>query len=175
MSGTTCFRFLSPTLRPKYWGLSAPKQNAYLQFYIAVRKHSISAPTRDPGTVYRTPIIKAENRKSGNEALEAHSPETDYKPQRDDVRRRIEELQAADALKYPRMKRVKFPLTCAVFTENYAGMKPGESKEEDNCISLRGKYLDTPRQPFFKNDRKTVLFANSRIEACVHGYCARWL
>jgi hypothetical protein len=99
---------------------------------------------------------------------------TGQRSQRDDVRRRIEELRGADALKYPRMKKDKFSLTCAEFIENFSSIKPKESIEEEN-ITIRGKFLDARRKLISKNDREVVLFANSGIKACVHGYCAGWL
>jgi hypothetical protein len=110
----------------------------------------------------------------GHGALQDPVLGTGQRSQRDDVRRRVEELRAADALKYPRMKKGKFSLTCAEFIENFSGIKPEESREEEN-ITIRGKFLDARRRLISKNDREVVLFANSGIKACVHGYCAGWL
>jgi hypothetical protein len=111
---------------------------------------------------------------SGPGALQDPILGTGQRSQRDDVRRRVEELRAADALKYPRMKKAEFSLTCAKFIENFAGIKPEESIEEKN-ITIRGKFLDARRKLISKDDREIVLFANSGIKARVHRYCAGWL
>jgi hypothetical protein len=67
--------------------------------------------------------------------------ETGCKFRRDDVRRRVEELQAAQALKYPRIKNDKNAKTCAEFTSKYNFLMPGESKEGE-LVTLRGMTPD---------------------------------
>jgi hypothetical protein len=175
MTGNACFRFLRPALQPKYRSLSTPKQDAYVQFYTAVRRFSKSVPRPNLSHLNDTPIIKTENRKPEHASSLEPALENVSKSQREDVRSRIKELRAANALEYPRVQKVEFPMTCAEFRKNYADIKPDESREEDNGITLRGKFLDAPRKLISKKVRKAVFFANSGIQTCVYGHYPRWL
>lgn len=151
--------------------LSAPKQVAYLQFYAAVRRLSSSAPKWSHSTSCDTPDINVESGISQHDALQNPVLETRYKSQRDDVRRRVEELQAAKALKYPRIKGDAKAISCAEFRKFYDSLKPEEFNERE-IVTLRGRLLHTSQKLISKNDRKVVLFTNSGIKARVHGCCA---
>jgi hypothetical protein len=130
-----------------------------------VWSHSTSSDTQD---------IKVESRISKYGAL--HNPvlDTVHTSQRDDVRRRVEELQAAKALEYPRIKGDAKATSCAEFRKSYGSLKPEESKEGE-IVTLRGTFLDISQKLVSKGDRKVVLFANSGIKARVHGCCTGWL
>jgi hypothetical protein len=173
MNSPSCFRFLGPYSQRLNRSLSASKQVGYLQFYAAVRRFRSSAPRWSGSTSCNTPHINVESGISQYGVLQ-NPVESGYKSQRDDVRRRIGELQNAKALKYPRIKRDVKAMSCADFRELFNSLKPEEVKNRE-IVTLRGMFLDTPQKLISKNNRKVVLFANSGIKARVHGCCARWL
>jgi hypothetical protein len=142
MSSLSCFRFLRPYSQQTHRRLAASKQAAYLQFYAGSRRLSSSAPKWNHSTSYGTPDIKAEGGISQHGAPRIPVLETGYKPQRDDVRRRIKELQDAKALKYPRIKGYVKAITCADFRKFYDSLKPEEIKRGE-IVTLRGMILDT--------------------------------
>ncbi len=91
---------------------------------------------------YDTPDIKTDSCLSKHEALQDPALEMGHRSQKDDVRRRVEELRAAEALKYPRMKGSAYAISCANFRAQYDFVKPQESRE-DEIVTLRGMVLDT--------------------------------
>ena len=136
MNSPSCFRFLRPYSQRMSRSVSASKQVAYLHFYAAVRRLSSSASRWSSSTSYDTPDIKAESGMSQHGALQNPVLETGYKSQRDDVRRRIAELAAAKALKYPRIKGDVKAISCAEFRKFYDPLKPEELKKRR--LSLYG-------------------------------------
>lgn len=140
MSIPSCFRFLRPYSRKLHHGLSAPKQAAYLQFYSAVRSFSNSTSTCSHGILSKSQGIEAENSTFQNGALQATVIEPILNSQKDDVRRRVEELQAAQALKYPRIKVDKRAISTVEFRDQYDSLKPEESRD-GKIVTLRGIYF----------------------------------
>jgi len=144
MSIPSCFRFLRPYSQRTHRSLAAPKQAAYLQFYAAARRLSSSAPRWNHSRSYDTSDTRAESGISQHSALRNPVLEAGYTSQRDDVRRRIEELQDAKALKYPRIKQDSKAITCADFRKLYNSLKPEEVKKGE-IVTLRGMFLDTSK------------------------------
>jgi hypothetical protein len=144
MSIPSCLRFLRPYSQRTPRSLAAPEQAAYLQFYAAARRLSSSAPRWNHITSYDTSDIRVERGISQHGALQNPILEASYKSQRDDVRRRTEELQDAQALKYPRIKRDFKAITCADFRKLYNSLKP-EEVIKGEIVTLRGTFLDTTK------------------------------
>lgn len=142
MSIPSCLRFLRPYSRRLHQDFSASKLAAYLQFYAAVRSFHDSASVCGHKTSQNTEVFETENSPSKNGVLQNTVLETSFKSQRDNIRRRVEELQAAQALKYPRIKCDERATTCAGFRNQYGSLKAEESKEEE-IVTLRGMFLST--------------------------------
>jgi hypothetical protein len=135
------------------WDLSVPKRAAYLYFYSAARRLSKSATAR---TVNAAQLLEDHNVEEDTlgDRWETVKPTTlapakaEDRPRgqerREDVKRRVNELQAAQALEYPRIRHDKRAITCSEFRTQYSTLKPEQSKLDDT-VTLRGMSIATSR------------------------------
>ena len=150
MNPSPCFRFLRPHLQRVPQILSAPKRAAYLQFYSAARKFSNSKPLDGLrrlglGQIHHANNEGEHNGNCGNVGVaNLQNPEALHTSEvgKDDIQRRINELEAANALKYLRIENDEKIVTCGAFCEHYSSLKPGESLEEEN-YTIHGMFYDT--------------------------------
>lgn len=139
MTTSSCLQFLRPCERA-IGGLSAGKRLAYLRFYATARSYSNITSIRNLSKSHGIQLpdsnaLKATNgqNKAGSTSKHAHLK------WRNDVKNRIAELQAAGALKYPRINYNLNAITCAEFKSRYFLLDPGQSVEGEN-VTLRGMY-----------------------------------
>ncbi len=134
MSSITGLRFLRPKLALGK-DVSPVRKSAYLSFF-----HTTSRR-----------LQKVEKRE--NDAVTTR--DTDVKI-RGDVKGRVKELQVADALLWPRIRRCNDVVTVREFLERYKSLKDGERNADTRVI--RGIYL------YFGSKIKSVLLINGQGE-----------
>ncbi len=134
MSSLTGLRFLRPKLVLGK-DVSAVRKSAYLSFF-----HTTSRSLRkvekqeDDATTMRDAGVRI----------------------RGDVKERVKELQMADALVWPRIKRWKGAVSVREFLERYKGLEAGE-RNGDTCV-IRGIYL------YLGSEIKNILLINGQGE-----------
>jgi hypothetical protein len=128
------FRFLRPCSREVHQNLQASKKATYIQFYSAARKISDASPLTGSISSHGC-IDRLRNCISGiSERGLRHSSSLTPGDQKE---QRIDELQAAEALKYPRIQNIKNAITCADFIKSYSFIEPNNSQDGE-IITLRG-------------------------------------
>jgi len=151
MSISPRFRFLRPCFQRVPKIISASERAAYLQFYSAARKLGNCRLFNDLGKFRLGQSSHTEIEKEGrgnwgaltwNDNLQKADTVSIFEVRRDDTKRRVNELEAACALKYPRIKSDDRAVTCAAFRDRYSFLMPGESSEGGSC-TLRGRYYNT--------------------------------
>src|SRR4051812_48771172 len=114
MNTTPGLRFLRPYLQQD---LPALKRTAYLRFFSSSQS-------------CRSQLTKVKVRAVAQPYRHKHSPKSD-------VQGRIDELEKARKLEWPRLQRNRDAMTLLEFTAKYSGMLPVEIRKSD-FVMLRG-------------------------------------
>jgi hypothetical protein len=175
MSISPFSRFLRPCLQRIPHIISASEGAAYLQFYSAARKFSRCKSFNGSEKLPLGLDSHAENEMEGHckpTAIKGNDnvqkPDTlPIEGRRDDVTRRVNELEAARALNYPRIKLDERAVTCGVFRDRYSFLKAGESLEGE-YHTIRGRLHIIVLMATPNNDRKDLFFSDSRVKIGFH-------
>jgi len=116
------------------------RKAAYLQFYHAARGY-VHPSLPGGGSILHSVQEAAGDILETNEIPDHGSKRQDhitYKGRTEDVRNRMEHLSASGALEYPRIKPSQTIMTCENFRQQYALLKPDESRDGET-VTLRGR------------------------------------
>jgi hypothetical protein len=128
MNGPTGLRFLRPYL---YHDIAPVKPAAYARFFANTTPWLPRAAARE--TLYAAKV------RHFTEAREVRSSAEEASISRGHYEARLEKLEKADALHYPRMQRLPSRISVKTFNEKYASLQENDTRKEN--ITLCGKKI----------------------------------